>query len=210
MLRFVDVYHTRMTLRISDQLESGNLVGLTGSNGAGKTTLLKIASGLLTGYEGHVELNGRSFPTWNLRERSSLVTYLEATPHAFWNVSVRVLLDILGPQSKSCMETWIHHMEIGGFLGRLIHHLSAGERQRVFLAAALARSAPILLLDEPLRHLDVRFQRLTLGFLKGLAREKGRAILAVLHQPQLTTTYCDKIWHMGETADLGFIAVDRA
>ena len=192
MLILRNAMHPRLSGPISVSLEAGRLIGLTGPNGAGKTTLLKLAAGLLP-CPGAVWLQGRPLEIWSLADRRDQMSYLEAVPEAAWNISVARLLDILSP---GCPEVWIHRMEIGAFLTRSILNLSAGERQRVFLAATLARPSRVLLLDEPLKHLDPAFQRKTMDLLKQEAHTEGKAVLVVLHEPNLATTYCDEIWKM--------------
>ena len=75
---------------------------------------------------------------------------------------------------------------------RSIDELSAGERQRIVFARALAQDAPVLLLDEPASFLDLRYQVELFDRLRELARE-GRAILAVLHDLNLAAEYCDRV-----------------
>ena len=80
---------------------------------------------------------------------------------------------------------------------RLITELSGGEKQRVYLARSLAQQPQILLLDEPLSHMDLKFQMSTLSLLKNLARQ-GMLILAVLHDINLASQYADEIIIMKE------------
>jgi iron complex transport system ATP-binding protein len=76
---------------------------------------------------------------------------------------------------------------------RPLEELSGGERRRVILAQALAQDAPVLLLDEPTTHLDVRHLLELLGLVRRLAARDGRAVLAVLHDLNLAATVCDRL-----------------
>src|SRR2546429_116469 len=76
---------------------------------------------------------------------------------------------------------------------RPLEELSGGEHQRVVLAQALAQDAPVLLLDEPTTHLDVRHVVDVLDRVRTLTRREGRAVLAVFHDLNLAAAYCDRL-----------------
>jgi iron complex transport system ATP-binding protein len=80
-----------------------------------------------------------------------------------------------------------------GMSGRFVETLSGGGQQRVMIARALAQEAPILLMDEPTAHLDVRHQMETLALLSALARESRRAVLIVLHDLNLASRFADRV-----------------
>ena len=79
------------------------------------------------------------------------------------------------------------------FAHRAIGSLSGGERQRVFIARALAQNTPIMLLDEPTSFLDLKHQVGIYDLLKAAQLEKGKTIVSVTHDINLTTQYCDEI-----------------
>jgi iron complex transport system ATP-binding protein len=81
---------------------------------------------------------------------------------------------------------------------RPIHALSGGERQRVMMARALAQEPEVLLLDEPTSHLDISFQFEIMDLVKGLNREHGLTVLAVLHDLNLASQYCDRMVIIGQ------------
>jgi iron complex transport system ATP-binding protein len=76
---------------------------------------------------------------------------------------------------------------------RPAEELSGGERRRVVLAQALAQAAPVLILDEPTTHLDVRHVLDLLGIVRGLAARDGTAVLAILHDLNLASSACDRL-----------------
>src|SRR5947209_7220093 len=84
--------------------------------------------------------------------------------------------------------------EVQHLADRSLEQLSGGERQRVVLAQALAQDAPVLLLDEPTTHLDLRHVVDTLALVRRLAREEGKAVLAIFHDLNLASAYSDTVY----------------
>jgi iron complex transport system ATP-binding protein len=91
------------------------------------------------------------------------------------------------------------------FASRPIHGLSAGERQRVVFARALAQQPRLLLLDEPASFLDIRHQVELYDVVREEARAGGRTVLTVLHDLNLAAEYCDRVYllHRGAVAASG-------
>ncbi len=83
-----------------------------------------------------------------------------------------------------------------GFAQRNIHELSDGERQRVFIARALAQDTPVILLDEPTSHLDLPNRINILLLLQKLARETGKTIFISTHELETAMQVADKLWLM--------------
>jgi len=79
-----------------------------------------------------------------------------------------------------------------GLEGRQITTLSSGERQRVFIARALAQEPKVMLLDEPTSHLDISYQLEVMEILKGLAA-LGTTVIIVMHDLNLAGLYCDRL-----------------
>ena len=71
--------------------------------------------------------------------------------------------------------------------------LSGGEQQRGLIARALVQGSPLLILDEPVNHLDVYYQHQVLQLLHDLARQLGVTVVMSLHDMNLASQYCDKI-----------------
>jgi len=83
------------------------------------------------------------------------------------------------------------------FADRPLGHLSGGERQRVFIARSLAQETPVLLLDEPTSHLDLKHQIRIFDLLKQMQHEQGKTILLVTHDLNMAAQYCDRVLLLG-------------
>ena len=83
--------------------------------------------------------------------------------------------------------------EVAGFGAKRLSQLSGGERQRVFIARALAQDTPLLLLDEPSRHLDIGYQVEIYGILKALQKDKGKTVVVAEHNINLAAAYAERL-----------------
>ncbi len=83
--------------------------------------------------------------------------------------------------------------EIEELADRLVGELSGGERQRVLIARALAQDSPVMLLDEPTAHLDLRHQDRLLELIRCLARDRDLGVLAALHDLNLVARLADRV-----------------
>jgi iron complex transport system ATP-binding protein len=90
------------------------------------------------------------------------------------------------------------------FASRPLTSLSSGERQRVFIARALAQNSLIMLLDEPTNFLDLKHQVGIYDLLKAAQVEKGQTIIAVTHDINLAAQYCDEILLLGTDSSYHF------
>jgi iron complex transport system ATP-binding protein len=197
-------YGSRPALRdVSLSVRAAEVVGLIGPNGSGKTSAVRVASRTLRPSEGAVRVDGRDPYGMRSREAARLVAVVPqevSATFAFTALEVVLMgrspyLSALGGGSSEDYRRAREAMEVAGVhhLGdRPIDELSGGERQRVLLAQALAQDAPVLLLDEPTTHLDLRHVVGILAAVRALARE-GRAIMAVFHDLNLAAGVCDRI-----------------
>ncbi len=182
----------------------GAFVGVVGPNGSGTSTLVKLLSGYLRPQRGRVTLAGRDLAHLSPRDRARRIAVVpQDTPVTFDYTALEVVLMGRSPHLsmlgvETARDVAIARAAMGqtgtaAFQGRSLGALSGGERQRVLLARALAQQTPILLLDEPTAHLDVNFQIETLRLLRALHAERGVTVLAVLHDLNLASLYCDRL-----------------
>jgi putative ABC transport system ATP-binding protein len=174
------------------ELDAGSLVVILGPSGCGKSTLLALAAGLDRASAGEVRSAGSSLLTSSeeelaaYRARSVGVVFqsgnLWPTLSARENVLAALRLAGIEDAPRRAAESLA---ELG--LAQRAEHraaaLSGGEQQRVAIAAAVARQAPLILADEPTGELDAANQDVVLRALRRLPREHDCAVLAVTHSP---------------------------
>ena len=191
-------------LEVSLSVRSGEVVGLVGPNGSGKTTVVRVASRALRPSAGSVELAGRDPYRMPSREAARLVAVVpqDVQPAFSYSVLEMVLMGRTpylsawgsgGPQDWSRARDAMASTQVQHLADRSVNELSGGERQRVILAQALAQDAPVLLLDEPTTHLDLRHVVELLGIVRGLATQGGKAVLAIVHDLNLAAAACDRL-----------------
>lgn len=187
---------------ITFHVRAGERIALIGPNGAGKTTLLRTLVGLLP-HSGTLHLEGRPLAEWSARDRAREVALVrQQTPLAVdFTVSEIVALgraphlgwmDSLGDADRQRVDAALDALDLHDLAVRPVPSLSGGEQQRVFLAQALAQDAPLLLLDEPTAHLDIRHQLDLLRRVERLA-DTGRTVIAAIHDLELAARFADRI-----------------
>ena len=194
-------------------LREGERLAVVGPNGAGKTTLLRILAGTLSPSFGRVTLEGRELLALPPKDRARKIAVLPAetaTPFAF---TVREFVSIgrtphlgwFGGEREEDDRAVARALEATGTAGlreREVTTLSSGERQRVFLAQALAQAPSLLLLDEPTAHLDLAHEIEIFDRLVGENRD-GLTWIAVLHDLNLASEYAERILLLREGRILG-------
>lgn len=185
---------------LSFHLNPGEIWCLLGPNGVGKSTLLHTAVGLREPQGGAVRLAGRALEDCPPIEAARLRGFLPQALHDAFSASV-IDSVLLGRHPYLSRWQWenngdrelalaaLHAMDLAGFEQRDVLTLSGGERQRVALAALLVQDPPLLLLDEPLSHLDLRHQVMVLEHLGRLARERGKGVLFTVHDLNLAARF---------------------
>jgi len=174
---------------LSMSLDGGEFVGLIGANGSGKSTILKLSAGILKKRVGEIALWGRPLDSLRSKDRAKLISYLPQTLDMNIPFTVRELVSMgrypydilpdLSPDEALAM------VGLGDKAHAPIAELSGGERRRAYIGMTLQQGAGILLLDEPLANLDLKFQIETIRLLKRLRDDKGMSIIMALHDINL-------------------------
>ena len=172
-------------------IAAGEWTSIIGPNGAGKSTLLKALAGLLP-VAGHIELLGQPLYSLPARTRALQMAWLgqnESTGDDLkvWDVAMlgrlphQSWLSAYSPEDHAAVEQALRCTQAWEWRERALGQLSAGERQRVLLARALAVQAQVLLMDEPLANLDPPHQADWLQLVRSLVAQ-GRTVVSVLHE----------------------------
>ncbi len=199
------VYRDRAALRdVTLTIDSGERVAIIGPNGAGKSTLLRVIAGLLRPATGTVELGGDRvdrLERMTVARRLAVVPQLPVLPFATTVEEVVALGRLphehpvrgMRPGDRAAVAAAIERVGVGHLLGRDARELSLGERQLVLLAMAVAQDAPVLVLDEPTVHLDLRHQVEVMELVGDLNTRDGTTILAVLHDLGLAAHFFPRL-----------------
>lgn len=171
------------------RIEPGELVAVFGPSGSGKSTMLRLACGLEQPSAGEVRAFGQSLTrlgedglaTYRARQIAIVFQTLNLWPELTAAENVELALRLAGrtgDASAALGEFGLEHAS-----GRRAAVLSGGEQQRVAIAAAAAREAPLVLADEPTAELDEVNEARVLAALHKLRDEHGTTILVVTHSP---------------------------
>lgn len=198
----LDAFALELDLRLTI-----SATAIFGASGAGKTSLLELLAGLRRPAAGAVSLDGEMLsscaPKIFVPPHRRRIGYLRQDgalfPHLDVRQNLRYGLDVNETAPRSIdLDKVIEVMEIGPFLDRAIHFLSAGERQRVALARSLLAQPRLLLLDEPLASLDQPLKTRLLPYLQRIRDDFRTPLIYVTHDSAEIMSLCDKV-----------IAIDR-
>ena len=191
---------------VSLALKGGELTLLMGPSGSGKTTLLSILGCMLTPTEGTVRICGHSTAGAGPEDLALLrrehVGFVFQSFHLFPTLTatdnVRLALDVRGEPSRSAKARSREALAKVGLphkISAFPRELSGGEQQRVAIARAIVGNPSIILADEPTAALDGENGQAIMKILAGIAKEQGRAVLIVTHDPRLLP-FADRVVHI--------------
>jgi len=184
---------------ISFSARAGRIASILGVNGSGKTTLLKTINGILRPRRGTVHIDGQKTTALSREEIARSMGYmpqnspavpctvfeavlLGRAPHISWKLS-----------RQDIAKAWemVELMGLDGYAHRPTTDLSGGELQRVIIARALAQEPRVLLLDEPVNHLDIRSRMEIMSLIRNITRKLEIVTIAVLHDLNTALRFSD-------------------
>jgi iron complex transport system ATP-binding protein len=193
---------------LSFEVAPGRFLAIAGPNGAGKTTLLNLLCAVLRPESGSISIDSLNIGSYSVKTlaqkvavvRQEFVPVFEFTVRQVVSMARTPYLGVFGFEGIPDIEIIGKSLEMtdtARFASRPLGQLSAGERQRVFIARALAQDTPILLLDEPTSFLDLKHQVGIYDLLKKLGLQEGKTMVAVTHDINLAAQYCDQTLLIG-------------
>ncbi|MGA9672417.1 MAG: ABC transporter ATP-binding protein [Terracidiphilus sp.] len=200
-------YGDRNILRDLDaSIFENQCIAVVGPNGAGKTTLLRLAAGTLAPASGEVYLKSRDLRHLRQREIARSVAFVPQNVEVPFSFTVEQFVEqgrtpflkMFGGLSAADYEAMRRAMEltdIWSLRSRVFNQLSGGERQRAKIALGLAQQPQLLLLDEPMQHLDIGRQFEMIDLIDLLCRE-GISIVASMHHLALIEGTFSSVWLM--------------
>lgn len=185
-------------------LPRGSFTAILGPNGCGKSTLLRGFARLLRPDAGRVTLEGKDISDLQPRmvaRRMGFLPQASAVPEGITVADLvargrapwRGVLSGWSAADEAARRAAMEATGVADLADRVVEELSGGQRQRVWIALALAQETEYLLLDEPTTWLDLPHQIEILRLLARLRRERGRCVVAVLHDLNLAARYADHL-----------------
>lgn len=197
---------------VSMSIEPGELVALYGPSGSGKTTLLNIIAALIQPDAGTVRVEGKNLADLSADEAANFRRFklgyvdqsldlLSGVP-AIDNATLKLLGSCGIREAHRRVTPLLDRLGLGERLRHRPHELSAGERQRVLIARALATDPRLILADEPTGNLDSRRSHEVLTLLTEICAEHDTAMLLVTHDPQ-AAAFANRVHELrdGQLAD---------
>jgi len=188
---------------ITLKVKSGDFIAIIGPNGAGKSTILKIMAGIIKPQSGSILFRNRPMQKQSRRELAmnfSVVhqfheNILSFTVYDFIRLGRfphQKLWQIETADDRAIINSAVEMTGISPLLNRQITELSGGEQQLVFITQALVQNSDIIILDEPVSHLDIHHTTLIMDILHRL-NLKGTTVITVLHDMNIASDYCGRI-----------------
>jgi putative ABC transport system ATP-binding protein len=186
----------RALKNIDLDVKRGDIQLLMGPSGSGKTTLLSILAGILTPTAGSVsllgeeifKLSGSKLAHFRLQNIGFIFQGFNLFPALTAIENVEVALNLKGIRRGAAHQQALDLLDQVGLLQQAKRHpqdLSGGQKQRVAIARALAGNPRLIMADEPTAALDSHNGHAVIDLLRNLAKEKGRTVLIVTHDPRI-------------------------
>ncbi len=194
---------------IGIEIPKNKIISIIGANGCGKSTLLKAIGRIIKIESGNIYLCDEDIKQMKTKYIAKKMAILPQMPVAPLSITCRELiaygrfpyqkgLGRMNNQDKKIVQWALEATKMTEFADREIGSLSGGQKQKVWIAMALAQQTDFLLLDEPTTYLDLAHQLDVLDLLKKLNEDEHITIVMVLHDLNLASIYSDYIFVMGD------------
>ncbi|MFA4849257.1 MAG: ABC transporter ATP-binding protein [Methanoregula sp.] len=197
----------------SFSLGAGEIVALVGPNGSGKSTLIKTIAGVHLPSEGRISIDGKNIQDIDPVDLAKMIGYVPQhfTYTLYSTVFETVLLGrrqhikwSVSDEELSQVQQALDALEMGTMAGKYMDQLSGGERQKVFIARALAQDPRLFLFDEPTSALDVRYQIEVMETMRAITWERGVSMIIAVHDLNLAYRYADTVLLLDNGKKIGY------
>jgi iron complex transport system ATP-binding protein len=203
---------------ISFSIPPGTFLSVLGPNGSGKSTLLKLINRIYRPDSGKIKIFDFEINHLSQKDLSKQIAFVPQIQPVFFSYSVyEIVLMGRSPylsgfgfenrQDRTITLDALQKVDLIHLASKSFEQLSGGEKQRVFLARALAQQCPLLILDEPNTHLDLVHQIEMLTLIKQLTMEQKISVISVFHDLNLAAMFSDKILLLDEGENVAFGSV---
>lgn len=205
--------------KLSLHAGSSQVIALTGPNGTGKSTLLKTLMGLMPALSGELNIMGQNPATMVPRKKAQLVSFVAANASLPSNLYVHELvaygrypygglLSRITQEDKIKQQRAMNQMQVDHLARRRIGEISDGEKQRVMIARALAQDTPLVVLDEPASHLDIKNRYELMKLLSRQAAVFGKCIIFSTHDLEIMLNHTDVLWMINQNSIISGLPED--
>jgi len=185
---------------VTFEFPKGKTTTIIGANGSGKTSLLKVVSRAVTPIKGEVIFNAKPLKQYKPKELARKIAYLPQVHYSPSDIDVSTLVSYgrypykrfgkgLTKYDNEIIDNTIEITGLKNLENRLLETLSGGERQRAWIAMTICQQPEVLILDEPITHLDIGFQLEVMELIKKLGEELHITIIMVLHDINFASRY---------------------
>ncbi|USG63351.1 ABC transporter ATP-binding protein [Brevibacillus ruminantium] len=200
--------------RLHFEVKKGEFFGIIGPNGSGKSTLLKLLSAIESPDSGNIYLDGKPAVRIKPKELATWLAVLQQETLPPVGFTVREVVEMgrfpyqnwLGTEKDDAgavIDEILSTLGLNALQDRTLDKLSGGEKQRVALAKVMAQQPRLLLLDEPTTFLDIGYQIQLLDAVHRWQRSENNTVVAVLHDLNLASLYCDRILLLDQGRQMG-------
>lgn len=189
---------------ISESFHEGGFYGILGPNGSGKTSFIRHILRFLEIKEGSIYLDSKNINEYSRKQIAANISFVPQNVNMDVNFTVYDIISMgrtpyqkrfqdLSKEDKKLIDNAMEITNCTYLKDKQFSYLSGGEAQRVLVARAIAQDTKYLILDEPISHLDIRYQVELMETLKKLNEEENKTIIAILHDLSLSSAYCSEI-----------------
>ncbi|KAI95084.1 ABC transporter ATP-binding protein [Rhodomicrobium vannielii ATCC 17100] len=189
---------------LSANFARGRVTAFVGPNGCGKSTLLKAIMGFMPISGGEILLEGQPIRLIGRKALARRIAYLPQECQCPDYMTLGELIELAGYSRYSLVggpsardrQLFAEILDLVGLAdkaGCQVNSLSGGQRQRAWIAMVLAQEADVILMDEPVNHLDMKYQYAVLGLVRELSARHGKTVIVVLHDLNLASAFADDV-----------------